>query len=336
MRGDQTQPRTARVTVALVALLLIAGASMAVAACAPGAGVRTTASAGVRGVIASVNTTAFSFVLAPLSGGADVTIVVSPHTEFRGALRQLSDLRTGMTVSVQEGDTRDGTLEAVEIEDDRAGDATEQASVGQQARFDGTVASIGAATSSFQLQLAGGALKTVLISPQTEFEGGLSHFASLTKGQRVSVKGALQADGAIAAASVEADNDAENDGDNDAENDGNEVELSGTITSLDAAHSSFILMATSGGSGTIVVNAQTEFDGGVNGFSDLRTGMTIEVQGAFDADGALLASRVHREDSGSGDDRSNDGSGSGDGGHDGGHDGGDGGSNGGSDLSGGQ
>jgi hypothetical protein len=308
-----------RASAALVALLLLAGAGMALAACAPGAGSRAaSAGSGLRGVVASVNLNAFSFTLTEPGGGLAARVNVSPRTEFRGGLRALADLKAGMTVTVHGAvSARDGAVDATEVEDQPDHDANDDngANDGNGARFEGTVSAVNVAGGSFGLTLASGDRKTVTVTAGTEFEGGLRGIGSLTAGRRVSVRGALQADGSVAAESVEAENEP-------VEGQGGEISVIGVITALDASHSSFLLTVATGGSGTVVTNARTEFDGGFSGFSDLTTGMRVEVEGAPRSDGSVLATRVHREDSG--DSSSGSGSSSGDnGGGDGGHDGSD-------------
>jgi len=287
-----------RVAVALFALLLLCGGAVALASCGT--------NAGLRGAIASIDTAGSSFVLTPrpaAGGPSGVTVTITPQTEFRGALRGFSDLTVGMQVSVQ-GAAQGGTntLTATEIEDQREDAAGDKNGAQDGDQFKGTVDSTDAVHAAFGLKLADGTIKTVTTSSQTEFEGTLHRFADLTQGLRVSVKGALRADGSIAAASVEAEN--ENDQDN-----AEDVEVTGTIDSISAAGSSFVLKLADGTTKTVVTNARTEFDGGFHGFADLKAGMAVEVRGTSQSGGSLLATRVHREDGG--------GSGDGSGGHDG-------------------
>jgi hypothetical protein len=274
-----------------VALLLLSGAA-ALASC----GAATTE---VQGAIASVNAAASNFVVTAQQNSASVTsftVTVSPQTEFRGALHAFSDLRVGMRVKAS-GTAQSGAsaFAASEIEDEHeAGHQDEQGPGDQDAsQFKGTVGSVNSAQSTFTLGLVDDTTKTVAVSSQTEFEGGLHSLADLTQGQHVSVKEVLQADGSIAASSVEAENEDENEPE-----DANEVEVTGTIAALNSGASSFVITLAGGAMRTVVTNAHTEFDGGIHGFSDLTVGMRVEVRSAAQANGALLATRVHRDDDG--------------------------------------
>jgi hypothetical protein len=288
-----------RIAIALFALLLISGSSLVLSACGT--------SGGLKGTVASIDLATATFVLTPPQNSAgitSVTVSVGPQTEFRGALHGLSDLTTGMSVSVQgAANTSSGILAASKVEDeheandqvdDHGGTPGANHDAGQNlGELKGTAGNIDSAHSSFVLQFSDGTSKAVTTSAQTEFEGTLHRFADLTKGERVEVKGTPQADGSFAASSVEGENEDQGDQNDDA----NEAELTGTIGVVDAAHSTFILTLT-GGSKPIVTNGQTAFDGGFNGFSDLKSGMRVEVRGTAQSDGSLLATRVHREDDG--------------------------------------
>lgn len=304
--------------IALFALLLVAGSGLFLAGCG--------ASGGLKGTVASVDLAHSTFVLTPPENSAGITsltVNVGSQTEFRGALHTLADLKAGMAVSVQgTANTSSGVLVANEVQDeneanDQGNGTPGAAGDGQDAaELKGTVGTIDSTSSSFALLFSDGTSKTVTVSPQTEFEGSLHRFADLTKGERVEVKGTPQTDGTFAASSVQGENENEQD-------DANRVDLTGTIASLDTTTSSLVLTLPDKTTKTIFTNSQTEFDGGFQGFSDLKAGMVVEVRGTAQADGSLLASRVHREDGGDtsgsdGHDGSGSGSGSGSGdGHDG-------------------
>ncbi|HEV2236976.1 MAG TPA: DUF5666 domain-containing protein [Ktedonobacterales bacterium] len=284
-----------RITITLVTLLLVGVISLALSACST--------NGGLKGRVASVDVVNANFVLTPLQNDAStssLTVNVSSHTAFRGALHGLFDLKAGMLVSVR-GTANAGSsgLVASEVQDEPEANDQEHERAGaagdiqQEAELQGTVGTVDRGQSSFVLLFSDGTSKIVTVSAQTEFEGTLHGLADLTHGQRVEVKGAPQSDGSFAAASIEREAEDQQDEPND---DQNEVELTGMITSTDAAHTSFILKLADGTTKTIVTNGQTEFDGGFQGFADLRAGLTVEVRGTTASGGSVLASRVHRED----------------------------------------
>lgn len=95
-------------------------------------------------------------------------------------------------------------------------------------------------------------------------------------------------------------NDDQND---DSQHDGHAAE--GTISSIDSGNSSFVVKTEHGASVTVVVNSATVFTDGLHSFADLKTGMSVEVDGTPQSDGTLTATKVHGDNEGS-DDGSND------------------------------
>jgi hypothetical protein len=184
---------------------------------------------------------------------------------------------------------------------------------GQQA--EGKVSSINSGHSSFTLTPEHGSVVTVVVNAHTEFEGGLRDFTGLKVGLDVEVTGTPRTDGSILATKVEGQDENANEKENN-----DQDELTGTIMSLDAANSSFVLKLAAGTTKTIEVSASTEFDGDgdFQRFSDLKVGQAVQVEGNLQSNGTLAATKVHREDNVSGGD-SGSGSGSGDGGSSGGN-----------------
>src|SRR5262249_19836456 len=112
----------------------------------------------------------------------------------------------------------------------------------------GTVGSVNVASSSFVLSLpqnrAGVTSQTVNMSPQTAFPGAVHGISNLKAGMRDRVQG---------------------------------VELTGTVSAIDATHGSFTLKLADGTTKTIRTNGQTTFDGGFHSCADLTTGVQAEV-----------------------------------------------------------
>jgi len=86
--------------------------------------------------------------------------------------------------------------------------------------------------------------------------------------------------------------------------DGHEAE--GTISSIDAAGSRFVVKTELGASVTVVVNSATVFTDGLHSFADLKTGMSVEVDGNPQADGTLTATKVHGNNEGADNDSNDD------------------------------
>lgn len=180
-------------------------------------------------------------------------------------------------------------------------------------QVEGSISSIDAGHSSFVVTPAESTAVTVVVNAQTVFEEGLQNFAGLKVGMDVEAKGTRQADGSLLATEVEGQNANENEA-----QDENESELKGTIGSIDAANSTFVLQLASGATKTVQVSAQTEFDGGLSKFSDLKSGLSVEVRGNLQSDGTLAATRLQSEDASSGDEHGGAGSGGSGSGSDGG------------------
>jgi len=88
-------------------------------------------------------------------------------------------------------------------------------------------------------------------------------------------------------------------------------EAEGTVSGIDSAGSRFVVKTEHGASVTVVVNSATLFTDGLHSFSDLKTGMSVEVDGNVQANGTLSATKVHGDGEGSDDDKSDDHGGSG-------------------------
>jgi len=102
-------------------------------------------------------------------------------------------------------------------------------------------------------------------------------------GQRVKVKGDLQADGSILAEKVKLDDD-----------DDFEVEFKGLIESIDPGASSMVV-----GGWQVATNAFTRFEGEHDAplvFGDFSVGQFVEVKGILQSDGSILAKKIELED----------------------------------------
>ncbi len=91
---------------------------------------------------------------------------------------------------------------------------------------------------------------------------------------------------------------------NDDQHDGNGAE--GTISSIDSGNSRFVVKTEHGSSVTVVVNSATVFADGLHSFNDLKTGMSVEVDGNPQSDGTLTATKVHGDNEGADNDSNDD------------------------------
>jgi hypothetical protein len=70
----------------------------------------------------------------------------------------------------------------------------------------------------------------------------------------------------------------------------------GTISALDAAKHTFSVTSANGAVTHVIVNASTQFEGGIHSLADLHVGSHVSVQGTKQADGSILATRVEHQD----------------------------------------
>jgi small nuclear ribonucleoprotein (snRNP)-like protein len=268
----------------LLGLLLLMGGGATLAACSSiGSGAGT-----LQGRVASIDLGNASFVVTPQQNSAGLTSVsvrVNTQTEFRGALHGLADLVVGMLVKVQ-GSSGSTAFTAAQVENDEQND--DRGADGQREEFKGTVDSINSSSASFGLKLADGSTRQVITNAQTAFEGTLHSFDDLATGQRVEVKGTVQADNSILASSVEGENE-------DEANVEDEGQVEGTGSVLAVGSASFV-MQLGARQVTVIVSSSTDFDGGLHGIADLKVGMLVEMKGQLQSNGAIAATRVHGED----------------------------------------
>ena len=133
--------------------------------------------------------------------------------------------------------------------------------------------------------------------------GAGSAAALAASGNNIQMPFASQTPSAQHSAGQHNDGQDNDDQDDNNQHDGHEAE--GTISSVDAAGSRFVVKTEHGTSITVVVNSATVFTDGLHSFADLKTGMSIKVDGNPQSDGTLTATKVHGDGEGS-DDETND------------------------------
>lgn len=125
---------------------------------------------------------------------------------------------------------------------------------------------------------------TVVVNDKTDIlHGDVSiPLSGVTPGMRAHVKALLQSDGTYLATEIRLQ-----------DVNGNREDLTGTVASVNAATSSFLLNTVTG-SLAVQTNTSTQItkDGQPASFSDLATGQNVEVIGALQPDGSVLAATV--------------------------------------------
>ena len=217
--------------------------------------------------------------------GDDVTVAVNAGTIIRAHdhLAGLGDIKTGDRVNVNARVNADGTLTAlrVEVEDDHGGG---KGSDDHGAELTGNIASISAG--AMTVTTGGGNTITVKISSTTSIRHGNTTLAvsDLKVGNHVEVKGALNADGSIAATSIEVEDVDPGHGDDDHHE---SVEFSGTVTAVSST-------SLTVGSNTAALTPSTVVKNGNDSASiaDIKTGQRVEVKADRDSAGHLTATLV--------------------------------------------
>jgi hypothetical protein len=146
-----------------------------------------------------------------------------------------------------------------------------------EAKVEGAIAGPGGACPNLSFAING---QGVLTNSSTRFEH--SACSDLRTGMQVEVEGARQANGMILARKVER---------KDVEQQPQEVELEGPIAGLSGTCPTLSFAINGQG---VLTNSSTRFEHAA--CSDLRTGMQVEVEGARQANGAILARKVERKD----------------------------------------
>lgn len=123
-----------------------------------------------------------------------------------------------------------------------------------------------------------------------------SKLSDLKAGQHVQVQATKQSDKSLLAWKITVQGTPQGgSGGNGSGNGGgsqNAQAVHGTVVSVNASGSSFVLKLDDGSTVTVTVNASTAFDGAAHKLADLSKGMTVAVHGTKQSDGSILADRV--------------------------------------------
>jgi len=209
----------------------------------------------------------------------DRTVTVTDATVIRqkGATVGLDAIAVGSFVEVEGALQEDGTVVArrISIEDEQHGDTGKVTLVGTLTAVDGTKLTVGGLV--------------VTISADTEILRGNTKLdaSALKVGDRLLVRGQVQADQSIAATRIRVL--VEDDEDEDEEEE--DFHVTGQVTAISVDHGTFTI-----GDTTISVDAHTRFEGsgGPASLADLKVGDRVEAEVVKQADGSLLAKEVRR------------------------------------------
>jgi hypothetical protein len=82
---------------------------------------------------------------------------------------------------------------------------------------------------------------------------------------------------------------------NQGNGDAHATEAEGVIQGVDAAHSAFLLKRADSSTEPVTIGPETEFEGTLHTFADLKVGLRVHVKGTPHSDGSLTASSVEGE-----------------------------------------
>jgi hypothetical protein len=218
--------------------------------------------------------------------GDDVTVAVNADTIIRtnDHLAGITDIKTGDRVNVNARVNTGGTLTAlrIEVETEHGGG---NGNDDHGAELTGNIASI--SSGAITVTTGGGATVTVKISATTSIRHGDTTLApaDLKVGNHVEVKGALNADGSIAATSINVEDTPGNDDHHES------VEFDGTVSAVSST-------SLTVGSTTAALTSSTvvKKSGSKVSLGDIKVGQRVEVKADRDSSGKLTATQVTIED----------------------------------------
>jgi subtilisin family serine protease len=209
---------------------------------------------------------------------AETLVRTDDDTEWTAGLHGFEDLTVGLTVQVEgELDADDSILAAdVRLEDD-GGDPP-----GEEVEIEGRVSAV----HQPDRFVVDGALE-IVVSADTEWEGGLDGLSDLELGVRVRARGRWSLAGSVLDAEVVQMVDDGGGGGGDPV----EIDIEGIVVLIQLPDR-FLLE----GGTTVVTGPQTEWKGGLDGLSDLVAGAEVRVEGWLTGDATVEAEEVEALD----------------------------------------
>jgi hypothetical protein len=236
----------------------------------------------VEGRIVSVNCAANPATLV-VGRTSQITVLIPAGTPIRhgGTTVACSQLMVGASVHVKGARTGSSvTASEIELQDNPGPNPGPNPAppAAPQIELHGAVTQLAGTCPSLTFTVSSTKVST---SSATAFND--TTCASLQNATVVEVKGTRQTDGSVLATKVEMDDD---------QNEANEAEVKGAISSAIAGSCPSI--AFSIGSTSVTTNASTRFDDA--SCSALKRGDSVEVKGARQTNGSVLASRIDKKD----------------------------------------
>ena len=217
-------------------------------------------------------------IAAPSLTVSGKTVVTTSATAFskNGAAIAFADLSVGDSIEAEGAMQADGSLLARSIKVEDAAAAGDDGAEAEDREFDGTLDAIDGAklTVGTTLVIAGA-------STRIEKNDAQVALSALAVGDSLRVEGALQTDGSVLASEIKVLSAAE----------AAEEAAAGAVTAISAADNTFTIGTT-----LIRVDGHTSFSGSgsFSSLANLNVGDLVDVEGALQPDGSVLASNVHR------------------------------------------
>lgn len=233
------------------------------------------------GTVKSLDCGAGTMVLTTDGGDVNVTFDANSAFKSKGKVATCGDLAVGDDAEVDGALQDDGSVLAAKV--------SFEAPETENTELEGTIKSI--AAPDFVLTTDSGDV-TIHTDSSTGFKekGKVKTFADLAVGDDAEVTGALQGDGSVNATKVSFEPP-----------ETEEVEIQGTVKSVAAPN---FVATTDSGDVTVATDGSTQFfthghDAAT--FTDVVVGASVEVDGALQTDGSVLATKVKIENDGGGD-----------------------------------
>lgn len=231
----------------------------------------TTGEFEVKGIVQNLDTVAKTFAIGALSINYS-TAAIDP---------ELGNLQNGLSVEVKGTQASGSVLQAtrIELEDDLADLATE---AGTRLELEGIISNYDAAARRFQV-----AGTQVEFTGNTQFEGGTA--ANLANNAKVEVKGTRNSAGVFVADKIEIKPTSS-------------IEIGADVQAVDANAGTLVVLGITVHVDPLTTRLEDKSSGADNSpntpfsLASLRVGDRVEIRASHNAGGAILATRLERDD----------------------------------------